>query len=1127
MHISFSDHALTWTTLFILVFISCRQKTQLEIQTVKPPVPVHARFTLLDKETTGIHFSNDIREDYTYNIYLYEYMYNGGGVAIGDLNGDSLPDIYFSAFHEPNRLFLNLGHMKFMDVTEESGVSASEGHKTGVTFADVNGDGRMDIYSCRTSKTDDGLKNNFLFINTGNREINGIQVPIFEDQAAKFGIEDNSNTNHASFFDYDRDGDLDLFLLNHRNDFDKATQVRLQQNQDGTRTRISSPATPFESNRLYRNDNGHFTDVTRQAGLTSSAFGLSATPVDINGDGWLDLYVANDYIEPDFIYINNHDGTFTDHYQDYLKHSTQNSMGADAADLDNDGLVDLIVLDMKPEDPFRYKEMMNTMVYDRYNLLVQYGYGRQESRNVLQHNNGNGTFSEIGQYAGIAATDWSWGVLAADFDNDGWKDLYVSNGYRKDVNQLEYLNFFRDSIVKNGGLSSAQFPDINEFLKNLPEKKLENYLFINQKNLGFINATKAAGMGQSSFSNGVAYGDLDQDGDLDIVVNNIDQPAFIYRNDVSNEHWLQIDLQGPKGNASAIGAYADIYAGQMHQYQMMLTTHGFLSCSEPLLHFGLDTINQLDSVILHWPDGKAEIMQHVAADQRIHWKRGMATSYTVNPKPKTAPLFEKDPEAVHWKHSDNDFVDSKRERMIPFNLSSEGPCLAVGDVNGDQLEDIFTGNGRGFPSAVLIQSKGGKFSLWPEPGIANDSSFEDCGAVLEDFDGDHDLDLVVVSGGNDLPMNDPGYMTRYYVNDGKGNFSRKANFPIIRTNAGAVLAFDFDHDNDKDLFIAGRCSPGRYPTAPKSFVLLNDHGNFRDVTREVFPDFENLGMITDLQQGDLDGDGQPELIIAGDWMPIQIYDFDGKTFINHTSDWGLDKTNGWWKSLVLSDVDQDGDLDLLCGNVGSNDRFQASIEYPITLVTNDFDGNGSLDPIMCFYYQDKLYPFAGRDEIIGQLPMLKKKYTRYTAYTTASITDIFSASDLEKSSYLYAYTLKTTLYKNENKKLKAVDLPYQTQLSPVYGIVVEDFNHDGLLDILMAGNFLYSETETGEMDAGNGTLLLQQADGSFRYVNNLEHGFWAQNEVRDLKPIQIAGGHQGILTGNNRGALELSILAPH
>ncbi|MEO6130824.1 MAG: VCBS repeat-containing protein [Saprospiraceae bacterium] len=1088
---------------------------------------IKAKFSLLSPEETGVDFSNysiDYKEDYTYNIFTYEYMYNGGGVAAGDVNGDSLPDLYFTSTFGSNKLYLNLGHFKFMDVTDKSGVGAKVGFKTGTTMADINGDGRLDIFVCRTSLIDNGQKSNQVFINRENRMENGVAIPIFEDQGKALGLDDNSNTNHACFFDFDRDGDLDVFLLNHRLDLSKATSLRLKQEADGSITRITTPSTPYESNRLYRNDHGRFTEMKSNAGLESSAFGLSVTAADINQDGWMDLYVANDYIEPDRIYINNKDGTFTDRYNEYLKHSCQNAMGSDVADINNDGLVDIMVMDMKSEDPIRYKTLMNGMQYDRYNLLIQYGYGRQVSRNVLQLNNGSNTFSEIGQFAGIATTDWSWGSLIADFDNDGWKDVYIANGYRRDVTNFDYMNFVRDSLDRTGGLTPRRFPDINVVLNLIQEQKIQNYLFINNKKLAFADVTKQAGMDKISFSNGSAFADLDRDGDLDLIVNNIQDPAFIYRNDIQGNHWLQIDVQQKKGNTDGIGAVADIYSGDLHQTELLITNKGFFSSSEPILHFGLGTLTSVDSIILQFPEGTKEIMKSVQVDRRIIWKTGTGTPYKGYPKSKPSILFTEASKLPGWVHQDNVFVDFKREKLLPYMLSAEGPCISTGDVNGDKLEDIYMGNGSGFAKALFFQNKNGSFTESVNPVFKIDLIYEDCGSVIADMDGDGDNDLIVVSGGNSFNVNDQNYLSRYYVNNGKGSFSRSLDFPIIRTNAGAVLAVDFDHDKDSDIIIAGRDAPGRYPEYPRSFLLRNDKGKFVDVTHEVFPGLENLGMISDVKAGDLDGDQNPEIVFVGEFLPITVFKFDGKTFKDVTATFGLEKTSGWWKSVTLADMDNDGDLDIIAGNIGLNHRLVTSELHPVTLITKDFDGNGSLDPILCFYFNNKLYPYAGRDAIIGQIPKLKKKYVRYTPYASSTINDIFSNADLEGSTTLKVNTFQTTYLVNENKKFVTLPLPYQVQLAPVFSILAEDFNHDGKKDILMAGNFLYSETETGELDAGNGTLLLQNADGSFQYVPNREHGFWAQDEVRELDFITMADGKQAIVTANNKGPVQFHLV---
>ncbi|MFZ2898371.1 MAG: VCBS repeat-containing protein [Saprospiraceae bacterium] len=1062
---------------------------------------------------SGVQFTNNITEDHYVNIITNPYMYNGGGVAIIDANRDGLPDIYFVSNQESNRLFLNKGAFQFEDVTEKAGLAAIGGFKTGVTVADVNGDGWEDIYICRTGLDPAPERGNLLFINNGDLT--------FSEKAAEYGINDMSASNHANFFDYDLDGDLDLYVINYPIDFKNVNQIYLEE-VGGIQVRVNKGKLPEESDHLYRNEgNGKFTDVSAQAGISNRALSLSVTVSDFNNDGYPDIFVGNDFIEPDFLYINNRNGTFTDRTWEYFRHTSNHTMGVDIADFNNDALADIVALDMIAEDNRRQKLLMTTMSAQRYETLLKYGYGSQLMRNTLQLNLGNGQFSEIGLMAGVSGTDWSWSPLMADFDNDGWKDLYVTNGFRRDITNMDYLAYTVDSINRLGGITARRFPDFNDYLKLIPSEPLPNYMFRNRGDLTFEKVSAAWGLEIPSFSNGSAWADLDGDGDLDLVVNNIDEPAFLFRNlsvESGKANRLQIALEGNAPNTLGIGAAVTIVQGQMTQYQEMTPTRGFLSSSQHLLHFGLPSNAAIDRVEVRWPGGAMQTLTNVQPNQRLVLKQSEATERY---QPGAAPTTLLQPTlnmGLDFVHQENAFEDFNREFLLPHRFSTLGPGIAVGDVNGDELEDFFIGGASGQAGALYLQQPNSAFKRSAQPAFEADRNYEDAGAVLFDADGDKDLDLYVVSGGSEYPLNDDYYQDRLYLNDGKGNFSRATDaLPRITASGYCVEAHDFDGDGDLDIFVGGRVSPGNYPNAPQSFVLRNEGGRFTDATDQVAHEFRNIGMITDLRWGDLDGDGAQELIVSGEWMPITVFKAENGQLRNATEAFGLSGTNGWWNCLALADADADGDLDILAGNLGLNTRLKA----PLKLYARDFDGNGSIDPVISFMENDKEYPLPRRENLIKQLPGLKKKFVYYGPYSVATMQDIFSANELRSAQVLQATEFHTTLFLNQGKgAFQPQPLPIEAQLSPTMQFLAEDLNGDGHTDILLAGNSYGADTESGPYDAGNGLVLLGDGKGGFRPLHGRESGFWADKDAKDLKAVQLANGKRLYLVANNNAGVQ-------
>ena len=1114
-----------YTSFAFLFFVAigCQDNSKPVVNDPQGSIPANALFELLPAKACGVVFSNHITEDFRINILNNSYLYNGGGVAVLDVNNDGLMDLYLTATQEPNRLFLNKGNLHFEDITMQAGVAAEKGIKTGVTVVDINADGWDDIYVCRSGTFISGDRANLLFVNNGDGT--------FSEKAAQYGLNDASASNHANFFDYDNDGDLDVYVLNHPVAFQDVNKIRAAESSNGGYTRLTNPMDSYESDKLFRNDGNHFVDVSKEAGIQNRAWGLSVSVSDFNQDGWADIFVGNDYIEPDLLYINNRNGTFSVQTDNYFRHMSNHTMGVDLADCNNDGLVDVVALDMIAEDNQRQKELMTTMLLDRYNNLVRFHYGHQIMRNVLQLNTGaqpgdGAPFSDIGQLAGVSHTDWSWSPLLADFDNDGLKDLYITNGYRRDISNLDYLNYTVDSVMKMGGLTTSNFKSIDDYLKLIPSTPLRNYMFRNVDGLNFENATLDWGLAYESYSNGSAWADLDNDGDLDLVVNNIHGDAFVFKNKAADQNtgnWLQVSLQGSEKNPNGTGAKIRIrYADAQMQYQEMTPTRGFFSSSQQLFHFGLGRVAKVDVLEIRWAsDGRVQRLTNVPANQRITLKYDEAKPGQWEELPAPPALFERAKNTgIDFRHIEDEFIDFNRERLLPHKFSNLGPDIAVGDVNGDGLDDFFVGGATNQAGALFLQNSSSKFKMVKGPW-QQDAICEDMGSVFFDADGDGDLDLYVASGGSTFAEGAKEYQDRLYLNDGRGKFSKATGaLPEITTPGSRVSVFDFDGDGDQDVFVGGLVVPGKYPTAPHACLLRNDGGTFTDVCSQVAPELQVLGMVFDLKWGDLDGDQKAELVAVGEWLPPSVFKLVNGKLQNVTQQFGLDAYTGWWNCIHLADVDNDGDLDMVAGNMGLNSRLKASKEQPLRLFANDFDANGQIDPVLAYYNGGKLYPLPLRDMMIKQMPPLKKKFVRYKAYGQATMEDVFSKTDLNSSLQLAATTFASTWFENTNGSFVAHELPTEAQFAPVNQVISADFNADGQVDLLLAGNSYSPEVETGRYDAGNGTLLLGDGQGGWTVMPNRFAGFWATKEARDMKALRLANGKLLIVVANNNDRLE-------
>jgi hypothetical protein len=1069
-------------------------------------------FEQLSSDATGVDFENALSENPTPHRteLLYEYFSNGAGVAVGDVNGDGRPDLYFTGNMRYNALYLNEADMTFRDVTHTAGV---EGRKntwnTGVTMADVNGDGRLDLYVCYSGDLPLDRRVDELFINQG-ADKNG--VPQFEEKAAEYGLAQPHSSNQAYFFDYDRDGDLDLYLQTHNVE-------TLPRGNSRKAQRKLTETDSVNGNRFYEKRDGTFKDVTEAVGIQSSplTYGLGAAVSDVNKDGWPDIYVGNDYAAPDYLYLNRQGERFENVLRSRMGHTSRASMGVDAADVNNDALADIYVLDMIAEDNRRQKLLHMPNNREAFQRNVASGFYYQYTLNTLQLNTGAGHYSEVAQLAGVSNTDWSWASLIADYNNDGRKDLFVTNGILHDITNRDFIRYRRSYVQKKD--YDLKPKDIAVLMKKLPSEQLENYVFRNDGDLRFENVSEDWGLGTAANSNGAAYADLDQDGDLDLVTNNINQTASLYENRASSRddsHYLKVRLAGSGDNTMGLGAKVTAYADTLRQYLEQFPTRGYLSSVSPVLHFGLGAHSTVDSLRVVWPDGRTQTRYDVPADQTLTLRPENADEAASSPRPDS-PLFQRATSPVAFEHRMEGAVDDfRRQPLMVHAKSFEGPALATADVNGDGRTDIFLGGGNGQASTLYLQRPDGSFVERPQSAFADHRASNDVDALLFDYDGDDDPDLYVASGGYwGVSEGNAALQDRLYVNDGSGTFTAAPDaLPRMRTSTGTVAATDLDDDGRPDLFVGGRVAPGRYPEPPRSYVLMNrENGGFADRTDRMAPGLRSIGMVTDALWHDLDGAGSKELVVAGEWMPISVFGRNGEMLRERTDDYFNRPHRGFWHSVRLLRLG--GRIGLLAGNLGQNTQLRATAEEPVELFHDDVDGDGRPDPILSYYLNGTRYPHPLLDRLRSAVPSLGGRFSSYEDYANATLSDLLTASERKTANRLAVDQLKTSLFvMGPNGRFEQRPLPVQAQFAPVFAAQPLDYNEDGHTDLLLAGNMNETRVRFAKYDANYGVLLRGGGSGGFDYVPQHRSGFALRGDVRAIEKVG-----ERLLVGMNRDSL--------